>query len=91
MQEGIEYGVDTIDEWKGVTKKNCMDIAKTVRKSDRFGLGPLYWSYNTEQKVCSIKNGNGNPTSGPSSISGTADCGTRIPGRNLDNLLMNAS
>ena len=84
MEEGIDYRVGAegnILQWNDLTKATCADIAASVIKNGQLNHGGLYWSYKASEKRCFVKKTNGNPTSDSSIVSGSKDCGIRIPGK----------
>jgi hypothetical protein len=87
VEEGKDYGArsgaDTIDTWTGVTQENCASIAASIVKQNQWGSQEtLYWSYQESKNKCSIKNVN-TRTVDSRFVSGSSECGTTIPGRNL--------
>ena len=83
MEEGIDYRVGAegnILQWNDLTKATCADLAASVIKNGQLNHGGLYWSYKASEKRCFVKKTNGNPTSDSSIVSGSKDCGIRIPG-----------
>ena len=86
-EEGINYNVlagQTIGTWKRVTQAYCKDIAASIEKRNQWGSQRLYWSYEKNRKICSIKTANGNSSEDSNFVSGYMECGTRIPGRILN-------
>ena len=87
LEEGINYNVlagQTIGTWKRVTQAYCKDIAASIEKRNQWGSQRLYWSYEKNRKICSIKTANGNSSEDSNFVSGYMECGTRIPGRILN-------
>ena len=83
MEEGIDYKVGeegNILQWNDLTKYACANLAASVIKYGQLDKGGLYWSYKASERRCWVKKTNGNPTSVSSIVSGSKDCGTRLPG-----------
>ena len=84
MEEGIDYRVGeegTILKWSDLTKDACANLAASTIKNGQLNQGGLYWSYKASEKLCWVRKTNGNPTSDSSIVSGSKDCGTRLPGK----------
>ena len=86
MEEGIDYKVGeegNILQWSDLTKYACANLAASVIKYGQLDKGGLYWSYKASERRCWVKKTNGNPTSVSSIVSGSKDCGTRLPGEDI--------
>ena len=91
MEEGIDYKVGAegnILQWNDLAKDTCANLAASVIRNGQLNQGGLYWSYKASEKRCWVKKTNGNPKSDSSIVSGSKDCGTRLPGKLLSCLDM---
>ena len=83
VEEGIDYRVgeeNIIFRWNDLTKDACANLAASVIKHGQLNQGGLYWSYKASEKRCWVKKTNENPNADSSVVSGSKECGIRLPG-----------